>query len=241
MNKTNPKNDEHPIFCKTMIFGPAGSGKTRFLGTANDDPRTNPMVILNYEGGTMSLMGRDIDIWDIRSWQDLNEAYTELASGTTKFKSIGIDSASEVQVFALLNLLESGTRNRAIPDLLEQGDYGIALTQMRRFLREFRDLPFHVFMTALPAEDIEPRIGTVMTPAFTGKFLKEAPGIPDVVGYLTQADITNEAGEDESHRVLLLQNYPKYRVKVRLPIGVEAPNELIDPTVGALLDVLQFN
>jgi len=239
MELTKPESNR---FLKLLLHSPAGHGKTRFLGSANDDPRTAPMLLLDYEGGTSSLVGRDIDIARITSWDDFNEVYAAL-SGEHKYKSIGLDSISEVHLFALLSLLSSGEKSRKIPDLLEQGDYGIALVQMRRFLRSFRDLPVHVFATSLSKSDTDPREGTIIKPSLVGGMADEVMGIFDVVAYLALSTIRNEETQvDESHRVMVLKNYPKYRTKVRIPEGydLEAPDEIIDPTVTSLLDVLHF-
>lgn len=235
---------ESQRFCKSLIFSPAGHGKTVFLGTAQDDSRTAPMLLLDFEGGTSSLVGRDIDIVSISGWQEYNDVYEFLSSskGPEKYRSIGVDSASETHIMALLHQLEASDRSRKIPDLLEPGDYGIAVTQMRRFLRAFRDLPYHVFTTALAKDETDPKVGLVKKPAFAGGLADEIPGIFDVVAYLAlyEGKLVETEPDGLTHRVLLLKNYPKIRVKTRTPIGVQVPDELYDPTVSALLDALQF-
>lgn len=219
---------------KGLVFGPIGAGKTRLLETSMQDVRTYPMLLLEYEGGQSSLVGSDIDIVHIRDWKDYDEAKAYLRSGRHPYKSIGIDSISESHVMSLLSQLDQ--RSRKVPDLLEQGDYGIALTQMRRLIRDFRDLPLHVFMTALAKDDVDPREGSVKKPALSGALADEAPGIFEVVGYLS----TGVLDDGYLHRILVLQNYPKLRTKVRTPIDVVAPNEIVDPTVTSILDALQF-
>jgi len=236
---TKPESNR---FLKCLIHAPSGAGKTRLIATANDDERTSPMLLIDYEGGTQSLVGRDIDIERIRSWEDYNRVYTML-SGEHQYKSIGLDSISETHTFALLAQLVAGDRKRSIPDLLEQGDYGIALVQMRRLLRTFRDLPVHVFCTATSKSDIDPREGTVIKPALAGAFSDEVMGIFDVVAYLALSDIPNpDTNENETHRVMVLKNYPKFRTKIRIPqeLDAEVPDEIVDPTVTSLMDILHF-
>ena len=238
MEVTQPNSNR---FLKGLIYAPSGHGKTRFLGTANDDPRTAPTIMLDYEGGTQSLVGRDIDIVKIESWETFNEVYKFLSSSDHKYKSVSLDSISETHIFALLQLLSNDTRNRKIPDLLEQGDYGIALVQMRRLLRSFRDLPLHVFASALSKTDLDPREGSIIKPSLAGAMADEVQAIFDIVGYLSLATMQGEEGE-ETHRVLLLQNYPKYRTKARMPENVtDVPDELVDPSVTSLLDALHFD
>lgn len=225
--------------CKSLIFAPAGHGKTTFLGTAQEDERTAPMLFLDFEAGTQSLVGLDIDVVRIRAWDDFNEVYDYLTSDSVEkeYKSVGIDSISETNIFALLKVLDTDAK-RPDPDMPGQPDYGKTGTQMRRFVRHFKDLPMHVFMSALAKDDVEARVGTIKKPALIGQMADEIPGIMDTVAYL--AKVVAGEDDDEEERILLLHGYPKYRIKVRTPWKQTVPTEIEDPTVGRLLDVLGF-
>lgn len=227
-------------FCKALIFSPPGHGKTTLLGTAQEDGRTGPMLILDFEGGTESLAGLDIDVATIASWDDFSEIYEMLLSGDHGYKSLGIDSISETHIFALLTILEKEGPTRKDPELLEQRDYGKATVQMRRLLRSFRDLPMHVFYTAHAKEVEIPRQGRVQLPALSGQMAEEVAGLMSVVGYLAETEEQNDAGEPEVHRLLLLKNYPKFRTKVRTPWRAKTPDELYDPTITDLMDLLGY-
>jgi hypothetical protein len=223
-------------YLKSLVFAPPGQGKTYFLGTAQDDPRTSPMLLLDFEGGIGTLAGLDVDVATIRSWEDYDEAYELLSSGDHNYKSVGVDSATETHTFALLDILAKEGPTRKDPELLEQRDYGKASVQMRRFLRHFRDLPMHVFFTALAKEVEEPRVGRVKVPMMAGQMADEIAGLVDIVGYLAQT----EDEEGETMRLLLLQNYPKFRTKVRSRWGEICPDEIEEPSVTTLLDTLGY-
>jgi hypothetical protein len=246
---TNPKRTR---YVKALVFAPGGHGKTHLLGTAQDDPRTYPMLFLDFEGGEDTLVGLDIDIVAIRSWADYDEVYDVLASGQhwklsgsslregEQYKSLGIDSISETHIWALLTVLAKGARRREDsdtrdPDALEQRDYGIASTQMRRLMRDFRDLPLHVFYTSGSKEIRERKVGMVKVPSLAGQMADEAVHIPSVVGYLALA-ADEETGEDV--RVLILKGQG-FRTKVRTPWGTTAPDEIEDPSITKLLDALR--
>ncbi len=239
-----------------LVFAPSGHGKTTFLGTAQDDPRTFPMLVVDFEGGLSSIADRQIDSIRITKWDDFREVVRALkdvdADGVPTlrsqfgdhlpFKSIAVDSISESHIFALMRLLDDGSRRRTVQDLLDPGDYGQALIQMRRLLREFRDLPYHFFATALSKPDVDPRIGAIQKPALVGALADEAPGIFDAVMYMaTQDAVTkHDDGTETAHveRVLVLQNIPVFRTKVRVPPSQQVPDTIVDPTVGKLLDAV---
>jgi hypothetical protein len=237
-------NPEQTRYAKTLFMSPGGHGKTHLLGTAQEDERTAPMLLLDFEGGHETLAGLDINIAPIRSWDDYSEAYELLASDSAEnvYKSVGIDSISETHIWALLQIITrkgydlDGNAIRKEPDLIEMGDYGIAGTQMRRLLREFRDLPMHVFYTSTVKEIDERGVGKVKVPSLSGQMADEVVALMSIVGYLA----LDPQGEEGNDRVLLLQNYPGFRTKVRAPWGFDAPDEIEDPSITKLLDALQF-
>lgn len=231
--------------CKALFFGPYGAGKTDLLGTAEDDPRTSPMFLMDFEGGSDTLEDRREDgmhIERIASWAEYDQAYDFLVNDRHDFKSVGIDSITETNMSAIFEILDREGPSRAEKDkrtnVVEPGDYGESGIQLRRFIRTWRDLHAHLFLTALDRSDIVPREGTVIKPALIGRLADEIPGIVNVVGYLTTGI---EEETKESVHVLVLKNYRGIRSKIRVPRSwQDIPDELIEPTVGDLLDILRF-
>ncbi|HEY4230925.1 MAG TPA: AAA family ATPase, partial [Thermoanaerobaculia bacterium] len=176
---------------------------------------------------------------DIRDSKDYDDVYRDLKSGKTGHKSVGVDSITETQISALLEILEKDTVNRADPDQLAQQDWGIVLIRMRRIVRQYvKMLPMHVFMTALSKDDVVPRVGSVKAPQVQGAFATELPGILDVVAYLALGDVDEATGDVE--RILLLNSNPRFSVKSRTPWGVSVPSEIVNPTITKVLDALGF-
>ncbi len=199
-------------------------------------------MCFDLEGGVLDVLetmpgyGTDFVRHPVSTWNDINEGFERLYSNDEGFKSASVDSLSETHIFALMNLLDDGAPSREKnPDLIQEGDYGIALVQLRRFVRELRDLPLHVFYTAHHKQDVDRKEGLVTTVNLAGKAAIEIPGLMSVVGYLA---ITEEDGEER--RMMLLQNYAKIRIGVRAGWGVEVPDEIYDPTMTSLLDALQY-
>jgi hypothetical protein len=232
-----PRKPEESKFVKALIHSPAGHGKTKLLGTAQEDPRTFPMAFLNFEGGEQTLSGLDIDVFDIRDQKDYDDVYRDLRKPNTPYKSCGVDSITETQISLLLEILEKDQINRADPDQLAQQDWGIILVRMRRIVRQYvKMLPMHVFMTALSKDDVVPRVGSVKAPQVQGAFATELPGVLDVVAYLA----LQESEEGETQRIMLLHSNPKFSVKARTPWDVTVPSEIVEPTIGKMLDALGF-
>lgn len=268
MPKARKKQEDDGDRIKFMGYSPANSGKTYFLGTAGTDERTAPMFLIDFEGGTKTLSGMPgfhmlDEISDpmpsgttvlaarARSWDDFNECFERVESGDEGFKSVGLDSLSEVHNFAIEAILsdaqDRGTRKPENADLVEQQDYGKALIQLRRLVREFRDLPLHFFCTAHDKEITHPREGMIQVPNLYGKGATEIPGLLETVGYMAimvadADDVKRLDGvkEGDEYRSLLLRNYPKLRTKARTAWGVQAPEEIDQPTVTKLLDALGY-
>lgn len=235
LNITKP---DKARYLKMMVYGPSGQGKTRFMASAQDDPRTLPALVLDAEAGTDSLAGKDIDVARIVRFADFNEVYRHLTSPDNKYKSVIFDSATELQQMGLLEILKADSANRRDKDAYQQQDWGKILLMMRRLVRQFRDLPVHTFFSALAKDDIDPRAGQIKKPRFQGSFAEDMISLMDVVSYLALAPGDKEG---EVKRVLLLNNQAQFRVKCRVPYEGNVPDAITDPTVGKLLDVLSYN
>lgn len=231
---------------KTLIFGPPGQGKTVLLGTANDDPRTGPILILDFDGGESSLKGTDAEVAAIRDWKDYNEAFSYLAGdeGKKKYKSIAIDSLSETHIFSLLQILDREAvkrRDKGQLDMLQIQDYGQATMQMQRLVREFRDLDYHVFYTCWAKDDKDPRVGMVKVPALGGQLATSIPGMMEVVTYLAlMREEDEKTKETKTSRALLLHGDTSFRTKARTAHGIVCPEVIVDPTIGKLLDAIGY-
>ena len=235
-------------YAKVLVYAPAGHGKTRLLGSAQEDDRSYPMAFLDWEAGTETLDGLDIDVFPLRSWDDANEVIECLEYGETakfgdkkidfrKYNSIGIDSISEWNRWAQLDILRKEAKQRKDPDLIELKDYNRTSVQLRRVLRRLRDLELHVFMSAHAKMIDDPRQGRVTLPDLSGQLAEEVSGLMSVVGYLALA----EGDDGESERLLLLHDYPKYRTKVRTPWNKNAPSEIVEPDITEILNVLGYD
>lgn len=243
---------EDPL--KMIVYSPPGHGKTTLLGTAAGDPRLSPMLLIEFEGGTRSIrskvkkisidqLGKEkpkvdvIHTVEIRTWGDFDLVYDFLLTADHPYRSIGLDSLSEMNYLNMQTvLLDAGIQDKnRDPDVPEQRDYLKSASQMRRLVRYFRDLPMHVFMTSGAQQGQDPRTKTsMMMMSLTGKLVFEIPGLFDVVGYLAMVDQEDGATE----RWLFTQPTGRFDAKDRTE-GGKLGEYIVNPTLPKILDLVE--
>lgn len=113
-----------------LVHGPAGAGKTTLCATTGE-----PTVIISAESGLLSLRGVDIPVIEVKTLEQLYEAYDFVANTEQgqAFKWICLDSISEIAEVVLNNA------KKTVKDPRQA--YGQLAEQMTDLLRAFRDLP----------------------------------------------------------------------------------------------------
>lgn len=131
---------------KVTVFGAAGSGKTMLCSTTGA-----PTIILSAEGGLLSLRHFDIPVIEVKTIEDVADAYrflNETPEGR-EFEWVCLDSLSEIAEVCL------AAEKKATRD--PRAAYGQLQEHMYRLIRDFRDLPGRnvYFSTKLAAEKID--------------------------------------------------------------------------------------
>ncbi len=122
---------------KILVHGPPGAGKTRLCATTGDLEHT---LIISAEGGLLSIKEWEIDVVQVTSIGEVYEVYEFLKKGEHKYRWVCLDSISEIAEVVLQGeKLRSRDARRA---------YGEMADTVFDLLRGFRNLPFHVVMTA---------------------------------------------------------------------------------------------
>ena len=176
---------------KILVYGREGAGKTRLCATM-----PNP-IILSAEAGLLSLADYEIPFIEVKTVNDLKEAYSWLT--TTKegiaYESICLDSISEICETILANEKEKEKDcRRAYSNM---GEKIIALVKL------FRDIPGrNVYMSA-KINRMEDNMGTVVyAPSLPGKAAQQdLPYYFDVVAALR----VERDQEGTPHRMLMTQ------------------------------------
>jgi hypothetical protein len=182
-----------------MVYGESKVGKSTFAVTA-----PYPRLMLDVEGGHRFLP-ISVKYWDpmreeppvadgtwdtcvvpVREYDTVIKTYQWLQTGRHQFKSLIIDSVSELQVKCLENI--AGTNQ------MSQQQWGELLRHMGALLRDVRDLTMHptqpleaVVLTAMarPGQDGRAR------PYLQGQLAIQAPYFYDILGALTVEEFPN--------------------------------------------------
>jgi len=137
--KTNEIKQQH-IF--GLITGFSGTGKTFALGTLPE----KDTLLIDVEGGFLTLKNKNFEVWKIDSASELQEAYRELKNGT-KYKHVGIDSFTEVGELLFTSLRPNYTKAHNF------GLYEEFTRQMIGMTKAFRDLTeYNTWITCLLKE-----------------------------------------------------------------------------------------
>lgn len=220
-----------------LVHGASKVGKTTFAVTA-----PYPRLLLDVEKASRFLPNKKVKwdpmsgeappladgTWDtcvvvVHDFETVLKAYEWLKSGRHQFRSVVLDSISELQVQAQEAIVG---RNK-----MQTQDWGTLLQRMGGFCRDLRDLTTNpvnpleaVVITAMSKDD-----GEMLKPYLQGQLAHQIPYLYDITGYLfTQPVLDEAANEWVNVRRLLTQKHEKYeageRVQGRLPAYVDYPN-----------------
>lgn len=160
---------------KVLVYGQAGSGKTTLCATTGA-----PTVILSAEGGLLSLRHVDIPVIEVKTVEDVAEAYQFLANSHEgkQFEWVCLDSLSEIGEVCLAAEKKLSRDPRQA--------YGALQEHMYRLIRDFRDLPgrnvyFSAKMGAQKVDIVETRTtGALTSQVAVGSKITYAPSMPGV-------------------------------------------------------------
>jgi len=152
---------------KALVYGAAGSGKTTLIKTL-----PNP-IIISAEGGLLSLADTDIPYIEIKTMDDLREAY-EYAK-ESEYQSVALDSLSEIAEVVL-------HAEKVVAKDPRQA-YGALQDVMGGMIRSFRDIVGkHVLFTAKVEKSQDEQGRMLYAPSMPGnKLAQSLPFFFDVV------------------------------------------------------------
>ena len=164
---TSTKDSAALTGLKFLVHGPAGGGKTTLCSTTGEST-----VIISAESGLLSLRGHDIPVIEIKTLEQLYEAYDFVVNTEQgrSFKWICLDSISEIAEVVL------NYEKKAAKDPRQA--YGALAEKMTDLIRAFRDLPGrNVYFSCKQERAKDEQSGAMLYyPAMPGNMLKQGVG-----------------------------------------------------------------
>lgn len=225
-----------------LIHAEPKAGKSTLVGTM-----PTPRLVLDAENGFRFVRGQKVVHWNperdappepgdwttcvvqVRDFSTITRAYEWLNSGKHGFKSVALDSVTEIQKRCKDALL-------GMDDVVTERQWGQLLVRMERTLRDFRDLTMH------PTNPVECVIFTALTDDKKGKFRAaiqgglsvSLPGFVDLIGYLGVVEVPEDDGNARRVRRLLVAPHAQFEAGDRT--GVFEPDRVIEePNIESMI------
>ena len=231
-----------------MVYGESKVGKSTFAVTA-----PYPRLMLDVEGGHRFLP-INVKYWDpireeppvadgtwdtvvvqVRDYDVVMKTFQWLQSGKHQFKSLIIDSISELQVKCMDQI--AGTEQ------MKMQQWGELLRHMGALLRDLRDLTMH------PTQPLEAVVLTAMArkgqdgvyrPYLQGQLAIQAPYFYDILGAITVEQIPNPDPMQAPYKVrrMYVERTPEYEAGERVQGRLGKVVEQGDLGVERMLDIV---
>lgn len=234
---------EIPNAVSWLIHGASKCGKSTLADTA-----PAPRLHLDAEGGmgTRFTSSRK-RLWDpkrqkppetdgswdtcvvyVRSYDDVRYTYDWLNSGNHPFKSVTLDSVSEIQQRAVDAMVGK--------DAMKTQDWGTLLRDVSALIRQFRDLCAHPTkpLTAVVMIAMTKKTDDKWRPYVQGQLADRLPYYVDVCGYLYVDQLSN----GDTVRKLLVVQHPMFEAGER--VGGRLGDVVMNPSITDMIDSI-FN
>lgn len=211
---------DETAFINGMFYGDTGIGKTYLLGTALDCPEMSPPLLIDVDGGSLTLQGLGIKIARPKNWREIQEIYQYLYFDNTIFRSVFIDTLTETQrrhsmgtILGDIDQQQGGYyRNLETTPVADRRDWLKSSGQVTKVIQAFRGLSYlrdparrmHVVFTA--HEKLDER-RKVIGPELPGALGVQCGRWMDILGRLSVHQVEDDDGNITERRHLLVAPY----------------------------------
>lgn len=191
---------------KILSYGKTGTGKTYFCGSAT---RLGKTLVVSCESGLLTIKDREFDTLPVKTWSDFNEAWNIVSKVKGEYKTIILDSITEVQRL-LMDHIAPGKA-------LELQQWGEVELKMHKVIRSYRNLDNNVIITALAKESKDDVLGsTSVMPMVKGSLAQNIGAYFDCVFYhFAHVTEDRETGNKVTQYKMLTQNDNRFIAKNR--------------------------
>ena len=222
-----------------LVHGPSKVGKS-WLGDSTPAPR----LILDAEGGSRFTPSRKV-VWDpvtqlppendgswdtcivyVKDYETVTRAFDQLNQGEHPFKSVVLDSISEIQQRCVDSI--------AGIDIMKIQDWGTLLRKVSDTVRRFRDLTTHATrpLNAVVLIAMTREVSGKWKPHVQGQLMTVLPYYMDVTGYL----YLQKTDDGNSLRRLLVSPHDQFEAGER--VGGRLGAVVDNPSVSDMLDTI---
>lgn len=230
-----------------LVYGESGVGKSSFAVTA-----PYPRLMLDVEAGHRFLP-INVKYWDpfreappvadgtwdtvvvnIHDYNTVNKVYEWLRSGQHQFRSLIIDSISELQVKFFDQI--------AGDEQIKMQQWGEVLRKMGGLLRNLRDLTTHptnpLEAVVLTAMEDENKTTAVARPYLQGALRVQAPYLFDILGAMTTETFPNPDPTQPPYKVrrMYIERTDRHEAKERVQGKLGSIIEQGDLRIDTMLD-----
>lgn len=213
-----------------IFYSPPGVGKTLLAGSASAVEAMSPVVMLDFEGGAVTLEGQydEVDVIRIDNWETGAKVIEALVHNKTKYKTVIFDSLGSAQD-SIKEWHERTTK--------EDNGFAVWAAVRDKLVASFKALhmtDYNVIATAHAERDTDEfsRQRTVR-PHFLGrKSHVDIPKIADFIGYISIHE------DDEGNKRRVLQFEADENVVTKNRAAGRLPDYVTDPTFAKLHEAL---
>lgn len=215
---------------KVLLIGDSGSGKTSFLGTV-----PGKLHIIDFDNGLDVLAGKDIEYGEYYDDKEKPSAWKRFREQMASWRktpptdSIALDSITTAAECALRYVLDKNGRGAG---LIQQGDWGQAISEVKDALAFLTTLPVHVIITSHYQMFRDETLGQLhFVPLIYGKELPMV--MPKYFNDCWRTYVDLPAGSTEPKYMLQVRPTGRYST-LKNTLGVK---ELyVEPNFGKLLE-----
>ena len=236
-----------------VFYGRAGTGKTTLSGTF-----PKPMLFMDIKDqGTESISDVEgIDVLEVGTWDDFETAYWWLVKNPGKYKSLVLDTITQLQQVAIEKVLIDNEK-----DPSRAGDWGVMTKRewgqvasiMKMWITNLRDLPgIEVIFLAQdrltetevddPEAQLNPEIGPRLSPSIAAHIGAEVSvvGCTFIRRKITIKRVNGKKKEvARTQYCLRLAPDPVYTTKARKPKKIKLIQVMVNPTYEKITATLE--
>jgi hypothetical protein len=240
---------------RTFVFyGRPGSGKTTLAASF-----PKPLLLIDVkDNGTDSIADvPKVDVYEAATWEAFEDAYWWLKKNPTKYKTIVIDTVTQLQQICVEKVLADKKKSTAAAGdwgSMTKREWGDVAQLMKTWIVNLRDLPMEVVFIAQDRvfnfdedsgdaeEMLTPEVGPRLSPSVAATLNAAVSVIGNT--FVRARTITKEIKGKKVEREVIeyclrIGPSPVYVTKIRNPKAVAPPAFLVDPEYDDIIAAIK--